>query len=478
MSEKSVKIPYIISALKGLNAKEFKRFLQFLSTDYFNHNRNYVAFTELLHKHIKNNLNYKLEKENLYKLLHKNTKFNDLKLRHSISEYKKLLNEFLIVDYSKKNDPLKAKILLYILRNKNLKYNYSNVSNKIDKTKSSRKSNLIDPTLERYFLLKEEYDFAHHDTRISKDKIETLVSSLDQYFVLENLKLACEDWINAQNTYKHDYFKQKINTLLNIYPEYNLQKDSLFELYYTLFNILYNNDLESFDDFMPLMDKFDKKLTSNERKNLLLILISYSIRQSNLGSSAMGQKALELYLVGLKNKVLLDNGQITRYTYRNVISMLCVYKRYDESTKFLEFYKAFLPEQDRENTYQYNLGSIYFTQGNYDKTMEVLAKTDFIDQFDKLRANGYLLICYYEKKESIALQSLLNSFERFIKRKRNLGTLKEPYLKMIGFFRRLMSLKAKDKTKIKQLYKEISSIGQLPAKSWLESKLVLMLNKK
>lgn len=472
MSKNKLKIPYIIQVLKSLNSKEYKRFLLFLSNDFFNQNKQFVVLTELFHKHINNNSNYILLKQNIFSILYPKEKFYDLKLRHSISNYKKLLNEFLIVDYSRNNNPLKANLLLYILRSKNLKYNYSITKKNIDKNlKNIPKNNLIDSTLERFFILKEEYEFIHHDTRTDSGKIDDILISLTEYYILEYLRVACNEWINTHDKIKLSHFKSRIHLLLSSLHPSDEVKNPLLMLYLNLFKILYEHDLAIYSTFFKQLESLENIITQNEQKNVFLILISFSIRKSNEGSKEMGQNALDLYLLGLKSKVLLENDIISRYTYKNVISIFLVFKKFKEAIEFLEFYKKLLPAEFRTSSYQYNLGSIYFAQGDYEKAMQEMANTKFVDVYDNLRAKGYLLICYYENKEMVALKSLLNSFELFVKRRRNLGALKDPYLKMISFVKRLVAIDPKEKAKVKALKKDIDSNSFFPGKAWLETKL-------
>ncbi|MEO6190342.1 MAG: hypothetical protein ABIO44_08235, partial [Saprospiraceae bacterium] len=190
-----MKISYINSALKSLNKRELGSFLKFLSADFNNRDPIYIQFAKILHKHINfsNNINY--DKFEIFKQLYPGKEFNDLKLRHTIARFKKLLEEFLVLNHLKTNKTLLNKTLLQVLRKKKLKHNFRQTFNKINVSYSLQsKVSIVDPSLEKYFVLKEEYEFDHEYKRNTKDNIKPMVSSLEDFYLLENLRLACLDW--------------------------------------------------------------------------------------------------------------------------------------------------------------------------------------------------------------------------------------------------------------------------------------------
>ncbi len=90
--------------------------------------------------------------------------------------------------------------------------------------------------------------------------------------------------------------------------------------------------------------------------------------------------------------------------------------------------------------------------GTYDKLHTFLAKT-------------LLAKMYFELKEIDSLNSLLQSFKIFIKRKKELGYHREGSLNFIKFISKLINLKPEDN--IEDLFKEISETKVLTEKVWL-----------
>jgi len=74
----------------------------------------------------------------------------------------------------------------------------------------------------------------------------------------------------------------------------------------------------------------------------------------------------------------------------------------------------------------------------------------------------------------MALNSLLDSFEIFLKRKKNIGSHRELFTTLIKFTRKILTLNKSDRTKIKNLIREISQTPPFPEKSWLEGKLAAL----
>ena len=79
-----------------------------------------------------------------------------------------------------------------------------------------------------------------------------------------------------------------------------------------------------------------------------------------------------------------------------------------------------------------------------------------------------------ELDEFDALSSLLDSFERFIARNRQLGYHKKNYTNLIRFTRRLIQYQH-DQGALAQMIAEIEQTGALANKDWLLEKANLLL---
>ncbi|MEP7197033.1 MAG: hypothetical protein ABI851_10975 [Saprospiraceae bacterium] len=468
-----MKISYINSTLKSLNKREMGSFLNFLSADFINRDPIYVQFAKILYKHINFSDNANYDKFEIFKLLYPKKEFNDLKLRHTIARFKKLLEEFLVLNHYRTNKPLLNKALLHVLRKKNLKHNFRQTINKINVsyTMNSQVS-IIDPSLEKYFVSKEEYEFDHEYKRNTKDNIRPMLTSLEHFYLLENLRLACLDWINYKLAHDKEYFQSRINNLLKNYDPSTFEEKSTMNLFLQMYYLIFDQkSARSFIDISDFLRRIENELLFEDKKTAYLLLLNYCIQLSNQGNITFTKHALDQYKIGINNKVLLEKGTLSPYTYKNVVILLLTLEKYEETKEFMDSFKKFLPSEIGQNSYQFNLALLLFKQNDFDNAMQLMANTSFIDEYDDLSARRMLIRIYFEKKEWNALHSLLDSFEIYLKRKKNLGYHKESYILLIRYARKILAVKNNDKKNAKKLHLEITKSPNFPEKNWLMYKV-------
>ena len=140
---------------------------------------------------------------------------------------------------------------------------------------------------------------------------------------------------------------------------------------------------------------------------------------------------------------------------------------------FLATYKKYLRPRERDNTWRYNLAFFYFQQQKYKQAMQLLLQVKFKDVLNNLDARRILLKSYFELGEFTALESLLESFSRYIHRQKDIGYHRENYLNMVRFVKKMIHNRLEDKKIVQQLIKEIEATNGLAEREWLLEKLKL-----
>ena len=103
--------------------------------------------------------------------------------------------------------------------------------------------------------------------------------------------------------------------------------------------------------------------------------------------------------------------------------------------------------------------------------MQLLLRVEFKDMLNNLDARRMLLKSYFELGEYNALDSLLDSFSRYIHRQKEKGYHQENYLNLIRFVKKIIHAKVEDKKIWKQMKEEIESTNRLAEREWLLEKL-------
>jgi hypothetical protein len=278
---------------------------------------------------------------------------------------------------------------------------------------------------------------------------------------------------NNQNVFKEANASPSLSIRLAENLSVTELPDPASQLYFYLWNALKNPETEDyFQQTKKLLNLHFQLFRSSELREIYLAMINYCIRRANSGKSEFVREIFDLYRTGLEKKALFENGTLSKFTYKNAVSAAVGLEEFAWTAQFLEEYKAFLPNRERQATYTYNLAVLYFRQKKYDQTLEVLRNTDFGDDVHtSLNARSMLLRIYYEKNFLDALESLLDSFQIFIKRQKKLGYQGENYLNLIRFTRILLKSNLKDKGLSEKIKAEIMGTSALAEKVWLLEKV-------
>ena len=138
-----------------------------------------------------------------------------------------------------------------------------------------------------------------------------------------------------------------------------------------------------------------------------------------------------------------------------------------------------LPEI-RENAFTYNLAAYHYAKGDYASALIQLHNVDFTDPSYHLGAKIIQLKSYYELDETEALYSLVEAFQKYLSRNRQISDYRKRANKnLIKLTKKIYKFRMEQstlrisnlKTKLKQLHQLIEETEPLANKSWLKEVL-------
>jgi hypothetical protein len=224
-------------------------------------------------------------------------------------------------------------------------------------------------------------------------------------------------------------------------------------------NTLFTLKIEQEEDYAP------------EIAEIWLIVINFAIKKQNQGNRIYVEEALSLYLKGVELGILLENGQISKKTYSNILVLYILKGDLTSAEQFLFEYKIYLPERERENTYLHNLATLYFKKKAFSQVLATLQDVQFTDTLHNMEARRLLLCSYYELGEENALDSLLDSFGIWLRRSKHLGYHRDLYANLVKITRKLMETKYQNKEVREKLRIEIIETKILAGREWLLEKI-------
>lgn len=408
-----------------------------------------------------------LQKNRAFFYLYPKTKvYDDLRLRHVMSLCTQTIEDFLAYSYFIKNrNEQQIALTKNLLQHQLLDQAHLALQKIKEKQELQAKKDalyyqeVIQLEIEQFKLL------SQHSRDISFN-IQAISDAIHHYAAAEILKYACIS-ITHQNISNEHY---SFSFLPFILEQIEIQKLALtpaIEVYFYAYKTLTNtNDNSYFKKCVDAVYRYETYFTEHELKDIFLLCINHCIKKLNSSELLFAETAYKLYLHSLDKKYLLDNNELSRFTFTNVVFIGLKLNDFKGVEEFIEVYGKYLNELTRENTISFNKARLYFTQKNYKKTMPVLLSIEYSDTLWNLAAKFMLVKIYFETKEYEALVGLLNTFKVYLFRQKKIGYHKERYKNIIRFSEKLYAQIDVSKAKKLKLRNEIEQVADLPDKEW------------
>ncbi len=460
----------LLDIFKHLTKQDRRALQDFLNSPFHNKRKEVISLFNYIYQN--GNTPFNLKKESVFKHIFPDAPaYDDKAMRYTMSFLLKCIEEYLIYNELKNNDLENGIRLNKALRLRGADKAYEKALKENFHLLASQPHRSTDFHLQSFQLLTEEYQYRHQKQRSGELRLQAISDSLTDAYATELLKQACVMHSHksvAPTTYEQVFLEtivEKIESGAYKCPPSVL---AYFQAYKTL------TDSTQLADFQRLKEAIIKNsalFPLNEIRDLYLLAINFCIKKLNSGERIFEIEALELYKNGLENGAILENGQLSPYTYKNVMMLALKQGEYAWTEQFLHIFKKHLPERERENLFKYNLALYYFRLKNYPKAMDLLQEVALKEVLFNLDARRVLMCIYYELGEFTALDSLLESFTVYLHRQKVIGYHKNSYQNLIKFVKKLLTLDFKNKTQKAQLKDEINTTKELTERDWLLEQL-------
>lgn len=319
----------------------------------------------------------------------------------------------------------------------------------------------------RYRLEWEQYAAMESAGHTRDNNLQAVGHSLDLYLLGAKLRLAClmESHRTVFNT---DFDTSFLALLLQFLEESPLKEEPLIALYYHCYKALKGGEEDHFRAFRGELERQSAQLPADERRIFLLLAINFCIRRLNTGEPRFIREAFDLYGVGLDTGILLENGLLSRFAFKNIVALGLRLEHFDWVGQFIEQYAPLLEEKYRNPNRLYNLARLHYARKQYQMAMPLLARVDESDLMLNLDSRVMLLKMYYETGEWDALDALIASFRIFLlRKKKSLGYHQAHYLNIIRFVQKLTRLRHNDRQAVAALRQTVQQQPALIEREWL-----------
>lgn len=447
----------LLKLLPHLNRKEMTRFKEFVFSPYFNKHKGVRALVQVLSDSYPKYSKKDYEREKIHGALFPEKPFDLPKLALIFTYTLRLLEQFIHVETVKnQNGKAAASSILLFMRERNISFYLEK------KWKENIKGVNINLTRTDLCWLDEMDASSLSLSWFEEDFLQKKQLFADALFIKHKLKDSCELLLRSK------YLKRKfeISTLLSdtlseVSSHPNKYKPfPSISLYAKSFQLVSQAKDELYLEVFNQINENASRLDGDDLKGLYSYLQNFCIAQINLGKEPFLRHLFDIYLSQLEKDLLLDDGLLPEWHYKNIVTTALRLNENGWVRKFLEEYKLRLPAEVAENAYSYNLATYYYHLNKLQDVLRLLVQVEYTDVRYNLDAKSLLLRTYYDLEEEEALLALCDSFRQYLKRNKSLTEFqKKGYVNLIRFARRLFKLK--------------SNQGFIPVQKWKKEKAKL-----
>ena len=327
----------------------------------------------------------------------------------------------------------------------------------------------------------EKRSHSRETPNIWKEDFQELHVSLDQYYYLQKLKLACAS-INAHFIYNHEHAERHQEELAFLHDIPKERLPPLTKAYWYTFRI-YTDPEFPFQPLFDLLQQASDRFSDEEALEIFGYALNYCVRRATKGEFRFKQYTAAIYRELLNKGILLVDEKLPPPMMKNIVIVHCVVGELDWVEDFLAGYRDRLREGSDPHHITYNEAILAIFRRQYpqaiSKFKQVISHLKN-DIFYELDARTNLLIAYFEHREQLELDEvddmyrLLESCRFFIERNQKISQVhKLKYGNFLRMFRRLLKLieaTPVSAEKMKQFHTEVKETQLLVSKNWLEEK--------
>lgn len=459
----------LVRTLCILTNEEMKRLQLFLQSPFFNTNSNIVKMHRLLKRYHPVFDSPQLAKEKVFDKLFPGKPYAHQQLLNLMSEFYALLEKYLINLQLEKKELIQNKLLLEAFSERPNCYDFF-----------EKKYDLLNKELDNlpfrddiYFSEKTALNlmyYAHPDTNMQTDDKGTFYQAFEYFEAqkkMTDIKLKCA--MNARINTVNDRQKRDINGFQL------LSGNPLFNLY---------NQLELFQrseeavDINELVNRFKSSihlLRSDDKRNVMKILLNHSNRHANAGHINYSYTSLELYKLGLEHDCFLENKRMSKNIFTNIVSIGAICREFIWTEKFIKKYQSTLDNNIKEDAVKISLCVWHFEKQEFDEAIDA-ARHSFSEPIDVIKSKIIQIKSWFElwredDRYFDILIAQLDAFEKFIRRNKMIrASMKDATLKSISYTRKLIGCLG-DTTSMNKLKEEVTNEQNLVLKRWLFEKL-------
>jgi hypothetical protein len=468
----------LIELLSEFSQKEFKEFGEFVHSSFFNKNQSVIKLYDYLRK-VYPDFEYDLlQKQYVYDILFPNVEYNDGFMRTIIFNLYSLAEEYLSYIRYKRFPFIVKRNLLYELNERKLDKQIERKLKEIKKELNAEKMIDSDYFYNKFIIDYEEFYFLNRlnidkvDRFINNSEVQGMFDHLTYYYLLHAIKLYIY-FLNSKELYSTEFKTEHLeDIIINIKPEF-YEDLPVFMLYYNVLMLhLKEDDISYFYKVKEQVQKYENIINEFQETDTYINLENYCKSKIRKGMPEFISELFEIINIEIEKKKYLVQGMMSPKYYISAVEIGIKTCSNEWTKEFIEKYKGELPDELRENTYNYASAIYQFSLKNFEESLELLSKVKYNEIYQKTEVRCLMAALYYEMNYENNLFSHLDSFRHCITNEKHMPeNRKKYYCNFIKHLKNLQLLKDSDnENAMPELKQKINDENSVYNKEWLLDK--------
>ncbi len=458
--------------LHSLNVYEWNRLNKFMHSPYHNEEKKLVKLYSFLLPHLKSKTIDTLTREAVWKKIYGTQPFTNLKYARLLSDLVKRVESFIALEKMRNTPAAETLYLLDVYNDKKLDAYFSEPFGYALKHIENTPYRDSDFYFHRFQLnAQQNMHLENKQLRSTEKNLQQTIESLDVFYLIEKLRYSAavlhyKKFLTLKD--ENIFFAEILSHLAkNPYPGI-----PVINIRYLIVQTLIEPENEQhFQTLKKQMWMHAKLFPVYTNKEFYAFALNYCIRKINAGQVRYQQEIFALYKEALKTDLLLENGVLSPWDFKNIVTIGLRNKEFLWTENFITTYKTKISKAERSNAYTFNMARYYFAVKKHDKVLSLLQNVEYDDVFYLLDSKTTLLKTYYELDEQNALYSLKESFRILLRRKKIISEQSRiNYLNFLRLTMKLFRVDVSNKTKMAKLREEINSAANVADLGWIKEK--------
>ncbi len=488
---KNSKFVQLISVLDPVDRKQFRKWLDFRTSDH-KENHQQIVYDQLLHL-LRQQL--PISKVNMIKPIRHLLKGEkqaqkEVALRNLFYKLKIHLRDFIAWKNLESKDAVKDRYLQEFLIS-NQAYDLAAFENKKANKLLEGASIRNVQYFENSIYLQENEFFLNIilKNKNPNDNLEELVGYIRK-FLLARLLLYYNAAQNRERILNVNYNLPFRKFVFDFLENGNDLEEPYLKLHYTIFKVLTaaNADEDYSLAYHTLLNN-SKVLSLVDKRQILNFLFNFCHKQIKAGNPKYNNKKFDLIKFGIKEKVWTAGIYFSESLFIQFVKTAISLNEMPWATSFVKTHRAFLPPKVQQDVVHFSLALIHFKNGDFEEAEEennqIVQLKDFSYYMDYriLSLKIYLEVFDYSYKtySKSLINSILESMRQYLSAQRNkkmAAQIRKEYSNFVRIYSKIWRRLGKlvyfhplNRTSFLKLEKEVKELQPLIERDWLLEKV-------